>query len=44
MCIHSYGIGVKGHNLWDPMAKKVLYSRNVIFIEINPFPIVVQPK
>lgn len=27
----SYGVGVKGYKLWDPIAEKVLYSRSVIF-------------
>lgn len=40
----GYGIGVKGYTLWDPMSRKVLYSKDVIFREVNPSPIVVQQK
>eukprot|EP01018_Ginkgo_biloba_P030831 Gb_14962 [translate_table: standard] len=33
----SYGVGVKGYKLWDSMAERVLYSRNVIFKEVKVF-------
>ena len=39
-----YGICVKEYNIWDPLAIKVLYRRNVVFKEVDPSPIVVQPK
>jgi hypothetical protein len=38
----GYSVGVKGYKLWDPMACKVLYSRNVIFRELTSSPIVLQ--
>ena len=31
-----YGIGVKGYKLWNPLTKKVLYSRSFIFQEMKP--------
>ena len=34
---------MKGYKLWDPVTGKVLYSRNVIFRELTPSPIVLQP-
>jgi hypothetical protein len=40
----GYGVGVKGCKLWYPIAEIFLYSRNVIFIEIKPSPIVVWLK
>jgi hypothetical protein len=39
----GYSVGVKGYKLWDPVACKVLYSRNVIFRELTSSPIVLQP-
>ena len=39
----GYSVGVKGYKLWDPMACKVLYRRNVIFRELTYSPIVLQP-
>jgi hypothetical protein len=38
----NYGIGVKGYKLWDLMARKVLYSGNVIFKQVKSPPRVVQ--
>ena len=38
----GHGVGVKGYKLWDLMVKRVLYSINVIFREVNLAPIVVQ--
>jgi len=37
----SYGASVNGYNLWDPIIRKVLYSRNFIFKEVKYSPIVV---
>jgi hypothetical protein len=34
---------VKGYNLWDPMAGFFFYIMNVIFREVKPSPIVVEP-
>jgi hypothetical protein len=33
----GYGLGVKAYKLWNPKAKKVLLSRNVIFNEAVMF-------
>jgi hypothetical protein len=35
---------VKGYKLWDPAVKKVLYSKSVIFKEMKPSIIDLQPK
>jgi hypothetical protein len=40
----SYGIGVKGYKLWDQVARNFFYRKNGIFREVNPSPIMVQPK
>ena len=39
----GYSVGVKGYKLWDPVACKVLYRRNVIFRDLTSSPIVLQP-
>jgi hypothetical protein len=39
-----YGMGVKGYHLWDHVVGYFLYSGNVIFREVKPSPIVVQPE
>ena len=36
----GYGVTVKGYKLWDPIAKKVLYNRSVIFHELKPSTII----
>jgi hypothetical protein len=35
-------VGVKGYKIWDPVIGKVLYSRNVIFIEVKSSPTMAQ--
>jgi hypothetical protein len=39
----DYGVGVKGYRLWDLVAKKGLYSRNVIFKDVMFSSTIVQP-
>jgi hypothetical protein len=31
----GYKYGLKGYNLWNPKTKKVVYSRDVVFREMN---------
>jgi hypothetical protein len=38
----SYGVDVKGYKIWDHMARKLLYRKNVIFNEVKSSPIVLQ--
>jgi hypothetical protein len=40
----SYVVGVQWYKIWDLMVRKFLYSKNLTLREINPSPIVVQPK
>ena len=36
ICI-VYKDGLKGYNLWNPITKKVVYSRDVVFREMKDF-------
>ena len=40
----GYSGDVKGYKLWDLVNRKVLYRKNVIFRELTPSPIVLQPN
>ena len=31
----SYKDGIKGYNLWNPVTRKIVYSRNVVFREVK---------
>jgi hypothetical protein len=31
----GYKYGVKGYKLWNPETKKIVYSRDVVFREVN---------
>ena len=40
----GYGPSVKGYNIWDPMDKKLVQNRDIVFREVKYSPIEVQPK
>ena len=40
----KYSYGVKGYKIWDPIVKKVFYSRSVILRETEPSFVTVQPE
>jgi hypothetical protein len=44
MYLHQLYHWCERYKLWDPMLGKVLYGKKFIFREVDPSPIVVQPK
>jgi hypothetical protein len=34
----SYKDGIKGYKLWNPLTKKIIYSRDVVFREVKYVP------